>query len=109
MTLKLRVDPPSFLREGVNQGVVHPLMAGIGHPLSQAECGKIRTRRDLMKYAIPAWVIFLVAVPGAVRAQDAGPEAGGKVFHSRCMGCHFIPDSSLRRDRIWIGMIQTTA
>lgn len=42
--------------------------------------------------------------------QDDKPVTEGKrEFTSRCASCHFVPDAGLRSDRVWLGLIKTTA
>jgi cytochrome c2 len=48
---------------------------------------------------------FLLAV-AAAHAQDL--DAGRKSFQ-RCNGCHAAPDLTQRADKLWLGMISTSA
>jgi hypothetical protein len=39
-------------------------------------------------------------------AQDESPRDS---FVKRCQSCHFVPDLSIERDRVWLDLIKTTA
>ncbi len=41
--------------------------------------------------------------------QDGDIEAGRKLFTQRCVNCHFVPDATIARDRVWTELIKTTA
>lgn len=32
-----------------------------------------------------------------------------KMFAGRCASCHFVPDPIVERDKVWLGLIKTTA
>ena len=34
---------------------------------------------------------------------------GKEIYTSRCANCHFVPDSTIERDRVWLQLIKTTA
>ncbi len=51
-------------------------------------------------------VVLALMAGATARAQDV--EAGRKSF-ARCNGCHAAPDPSLRADRLWLTMVQTSA
>jgi len=53
-----------------------------------------------------AAIAALLAAAATAHAQDL--EAGRKSFQ-RCNGCHAAPDLSLRADRLWLKMVQTSA
>ncbi len=68
-----------------------------------------RTEDDMLIRAItliPALFLFL-----PVRSVEARQDAaeGEKLFNSRCAACHFAPDDTIRRDQLWVQMINTTA
>lgn len=54
------------------------------------------------------WGIAIALGVAAATAQAQDLEAGRKSFQ-RCNGCHAAPDLSLRADKLWLGMIQTSA
>jgi hypothetical protein len=31
------------------------------------------------------------------------------VFMKNCLNCHFVPDVTIERDRVWLDLIKTTA
>jgi hypothetical protein len=32
-----------------------------------------------------------------------------KTWEGRCASCHFVPDTSIDRDKVWLQLIKTTA
>lgn len=54
----------------------------------------------------PALFLFLPASSAEAR-QDAAE--GERLFNARCASCHFTPDDTIRRDQLWVQMINTTA
>ena len=45
----------------------------------------------------------------AASAQEPDLAEGKKAFNRGCANCHFVPDASIQRDRVWTGLIETTA
>lgn len=42
--------------------------------------------------------------------KDGGDAAVGKRAYSKsCANCHFVPDPTIERDKVWLGLIKTTA
>ena len=58
---------------------------------------------------LPLLGLVHAASAPAERPQDGDVTKGRNVFHDRCSSCHFIPDTSIRRDKLWVQMINTTA
>lgn len=64
-----------------------------------------------MRIFLGALGICLIA---AIAVAD-GPKEGGDVgvgrqaFARSCANCHFVPDTTIERDRVWLGLIKTTA
>ncbi len=63
-----------------------------------------------------AWIVAaLLAVPAAADPPAPQPEAkailraGERLWTERCSSCHFVPDSAIERDRVWIELLRTTA
>lgn len=48
--------------------------------------------------------IFLSAL-----LQEGRPAEGRALFEKRCANCHFVPDASIQRDKIWTTLLKTTA
>ena len=36
-------------------------------------------------------------------------KVGKRVFSNQCSKCHFVPDTSIPRDKVWVNLIKTTA
>lgn len=41
--------------------------------------------------------------------QEGRPAEGRALFEARCATCHFVPDASIQRDKIWTALLKTTA
>jgi mono/diheme cytochrome c family protein len=58
--------------------------------------------------------LLAVCVLAAMAIAD-GPDdrddvaRGRQVFSKSCSNCHFVPDPTIERDRVWLGLIKTTA
>lgn len=44
------------------------------------------------------WMLLLV--------QDPSPR---DVFMKNCLNCHFVPDVTIERDKVWLDLVKTTA
>lgn len=54
--------------------------------------------------------LALLALSSTLAAQEPGEAAkAAREFSQRCVNCHFVPDPSLRPDRAWLAMVQTTS
>ncbi len=64
-----------------------------------------------MRAAVCLWAAgVLAAIAIADGPDDRGDVARGRqAFSKSCANCHFIPDPSVERDRVWLGLIKTTA
>ncbi len=51
------------------------------------------------------------ALTVALHPQDEPDllKLGKDIYTSRCANCHFVPDSTIERDRVWLQLIKTTA
>jgi len=63
-------------------------------------------------------MLKLAAVAGAALAALWGAlpqdepdllKLGKEIYSSRCANCHFVPDTTIERDRVWLQLIKTTA
>lgn len=72
-------------------------------------------------FVLLASLLVVCQVPGrgdrlgsptdAPRIQHADEllAVGRKVFRQNCVHCHFIPDRTIERDKVWTQLIKTTA
>ncbi len=56
----------------------------------------------------------VIAAPGSAEPPELGGGAdliqvGRALFLDRCVSCHFVPDRTIERDRIWLEHLRTTA
>ena len=55
-------------------------------------------------------ICSIVAIALADGPKDGGDAALGKrAFSKSCANCHFVPDPTIERDKVWLGLIKTTA
>lgn len=50
----------------------------------------------------------LLLLAGCSRPDPAVLDAGREAWVESCSNCHFVPDPSIRFDRVWMAMIDTT-
>lgn len=64
-----------------------------------------------MKAALCLSALCIAAVlaiaDGTKDSEDVA--IGRKAFARSCVNCHVAPDLTIERDRVWLGMIKTTA
>ena len=56
-------------------------------------------------------LIALAMVAGCSRPEVpvAVVDLGKAAWKENCSACHFIPDTTLQSDRVWMEMLQTTS
>ncbi len=54
---------------------------------------------------IIATALFILAQHG----DDHKLAGAKKEYTARCASCHFVPDTSVRADKVWLKMIEGTA
>ncbi len=55
-------------------------------------------------------ICAIAAIAVADGPKDGGdPAVGRRAFAKSCANCHFAPDTTIERDRVWLGLIKTTA
>jgi mono/diheme cytochrome c family protein len=59
----------------------------------------------------PLGIAAIVIVAGRGEPAQDSPDLqmGREVFKNNCLNCHFVPDSTIERDKLWTQLIKTTA